>query len=854
MLRQAQKPKIRKSTAQERFTDRRDPVHVFEEKYAEIHQEYGSIDVIHYYGEGGIGKSTLLCKIMDDQIEYGHKNVIMYSFRATQDKTVFLPILARQIGARIKHADFTVFYYAYAKYLNKCGMSEAQIEACIKSTSQTGIVVSETAKTAIGVLTDFLPIGGGVASKAGELIVDYISRLVGDKKKNGKREDKEAIYKIDRSSKDELEGEMQLYFAADCNKFMNDIIEPLVILLDDYEYMNDRVKHGNSHADLWLSDAYDGLVNLLPNTLWVIAGRDRVNWNEDVLCAENCHLLGALGEDDASDFFGKARDPEGEPMDPDLIRGLYNLTQGIPVYMDMCFGRFENGRCNNLDNFGKNTEDIAERYFKDREPEERTAIEFLCGLTGLWSDELRKNVLDRIESDEPYAVSLQLKLKGIKEQTYVEKMGDQYKIHDVYRKVVRDNMDKDELKKITNATYYCLADMIKDESLSKLERVKALRQLDQDIEDYLLIEDDIRDTILFNCDLPEDIGRYYEYYELALKLFEVYRKIENDHPINENKVKMLEAQSRYASSLGCVGQYKDALEMYKNVYEQRRILLTEDHPDTLAEENNLAVTYSYMGEHGRARELYEDVLKKQTKILGEDHPDMLSTKHNLAGTYKELGEYGKALELFKDVLKNRIEILGEDHPDTLATKNGLAGMYKKLGEYGNALELFKDVLKNRIEILGEDHPDTLTTKNGLAATYTDQGEYGKALELYEEVLEKQIEILGEDHPRTFITKNNLAATYSDMGEYCKALELYEEVLKKQIEMLGEDHPDTLSTKHNLAVEIFKKGEYGKALEQFKEVLKKRTELLGEDHPDTLNTKKNLERTFWEMKRKGIKEW
>ena len=97
----------------------------------------------------------------------------------------------------------------------------------------------------------------------------------------------------------------------------------------------------------------------------MVAGRDRVNWSEDILPAENCHLLGALGEDDASDFFRKARNPEGNPMDPDLIAGLYNLSKGIPVYMDMCFGRFETGQCHQLEDFGRNTEEIAERYFKE---------------------------------------------------------------------------------------------------------------------------------------------------------------------------------------------------------------------------------------------------------------------------------------------------------------------------------------------------------------------------------------------------------------------------------------------------------------------------------------------------------
>ncbi len=799
MTRQAKKPQTRKSIAQERFTDRRDPVKVFEEKYDEIKQEQGSFDVIHYYGEGGIGKSALLCKIMDDQIEYGHKNVIIYSFKANQDKTKFLHVLARQIAARIDTADFTLFYYAYAKYLKECGMSDTQIEAEIKDGDNTGIVVSETAKTAISVVTDLLPFGGNTVGKTGELLVDFISRCISDERRNGKREDKEAIYKIDKSGMDELEKEMQGYFATDCHKFMNDIAEPFSILLDDYEYMNDRVKHGHSHEDLWLCDACDGLVNYLPNTLWVIAGRDRINWSEEVLPAENCHLLGALGGDDASDFFRKARDPKGNPIDPDLITGLYNLTKGIPVYMDMCFGQFEKGHCHQLEDYGRNTEEIAERYFKDREPEERTAIEFLCGLTSIWSDKMRKTVLNIVESDEPYDVSLQLKLKGIKEQTYVERIGDQYKIHDVYRKVVRDNMNQDELKKISDATYSYLADKVNDEELSMLERVDVLRQLDQDIEDYLLIEDDIRDTILYNSWLLEDMGRYYEFHELASKLVSVYRVLVDVTQKNDTRIKVIDAQEILVSSLKCIGNYKEALFYANKVYEQRLNLLSEDHPDTISAKDNLGGAYYDIGEYVMAQKLYEEVLKKRTEILGENDPDTLRAKSNFAATLENAGEYAKAQKLYEEVLEKLTEILGENDPDTLIAKFNLAITCYYLGEYAKTLKLQQEILGKQAEVLGEDHPDTLKSKRLLAGTYNKMNEFAKAQKLVQEVLEKQVEVLGEDHPDTLITKTNLALTYDEMGEYEKALKQYEEVMGKLSGLLGENHPDTIGAKANLAL-------------------------------------------------------
>lgn len=845
MARQVKKAQIRKSTAKERFTDRNDPVKFFNEKYESVRNENGNVEVIHYYGEGGIGKSSLLNKIMNNQIEGKKEFVLIYSFRTTQDKARFMSTLARVIRAHISNADFTVFYYALNKYLEKCGMTDAQIEDWMTTSDQTGLIISETAKTAISLITDFLPIGGNTVGKVGELVVDSISRLISEVKKNGKREDKENIYKIEQSGKDELEKELQLYFATDCQKFMYDIKDPLVILLDDYEFMNDRVKHGNYQEDLWLCDEEDGLVNLIPNTLWVIAGRDRINWNEDVLPAENCHLLGTLGENDVKAFFEKALDPQGNTMDSDMISGLCKLTGGIPVYMDMCFGRFETGQCHKLEEFGKNTKDIAHRYFKDRDNEERIAIEFLCGLTGVWSDEMRQEVLKKIrdKSDKPYEVALQLKLQGIKEQTYVEKISDQYKIHDIYRKVVRDNMDKGEREMISNAAYEYLAERINDKKLAITYRVDALRQLIQEIEDFSLVNNNITDIILDNCIVFMDVGKYYEYNELAVKLVSVYKEIEELQPSQNNELKILSALMECANSFNLLGSYKDAFKYGKEVLEKRSEILGEDHPKTIAALTNISITYYNMGEYTKALQIQQGVMEKSIEIMGANHHDTIAAMNNLAATYSKLGEHNKALLLGTEVLEKRKEIMDEDHPDIIAAQNNLAISYLNVGKFDEALQLQQEVLEKRRDILGKDHPDTIIAQSNLAITYSLKGEQKKALQLKQEVLEKRKEILGEDHPDTIAAKKSLAITYSNIGESGKALQLNQEILEKYKKILREDSPNTIAIKSDLASAYSDMGEYDKALQLRLEVLEKHTEILGENHPTTLSDKSDLASTY-----------
>ena len=133
MARETRKRIISKRTASELFTDRTGPQDLFWEKFRDVKENPGSWDIIHFYGDGGIVKSTLLKKIMDDLAEKGSNNVILFSFEATQDKADFLSAVAREIYFRAPGADFRIFYYAYKKYLKSCGYSDDEIEAKIAS-------------------------------------------------------------------------------------------------------------------------------------------------------------------------------------------------------------------------------------------------------------------------------------------------------------------------------------------------------------------------------------------------------------------------------------------------------------------------------------------------------------------------------------------------------------------------------------------------------------------------------------------------------------------------------------------------------------------------------------------------
>jgi hypothetical protein len=74
------------------------------------------------------------------------------------------------------------------------------------------------------------------------------------------------------------------------------------------------------------------------------------------------------------------------------------------------------------------------------------------------------------------------------------------------------------------------------------------------------------------------------------------------------------------------------------------------------------------GDDGRAQvqlELDEDTLGRRRRDLGEDHPDTLASADALAVSLRAAGEYQAARELDEDTLARRRRVLGDEHPETM---------------------------------------------------------------------------------------------------------------------------------------------------------------------------------------------
>ncbi|PVF99235.1 TPR-like protein [Serendipita vermifera] len=296
---------------------------------------------------------------------------------------------------------------------------------------------------------------------------------------------------------------------------------------------------------------------------------------------------------------------------------------------------------------------------------------------------------------------------------------------------------------------------------------------------------------------------------------------------------------------------EEALPLKRELVEKVRMLLGEDHLHTLLAISNLAMSYSNLGRDEKAMVLQEEVLEKQIEILGKDHPDTLMTIHSLAGSYYNLQRYEEALPLQEEVWERRKRLFGDDHPDTLQAMGNIATSYSSLGRKEEALPLEEQVLEKRRRLFGDDHLDTLQAFSNLAASYSNLGRKEEALPLYRMVMEKHRRLLGDNHLDTLQAVNDLAIAYSNLGRNEEALPLHQEVVEKRRRLLGDGHLDTLQAVNGLAISYSNLGRNEEALSLHKMVVETRRRVLGDNHLDTLHAISNLAISYSNLEREEV---
>lgn len=822
------------------FTDREEPRNSFWKNYDLAKKDMtgdGEVHVLSYYGIGGIGKSSLLRKLKAEmQEKLSDPRVAVFDFAVAQDSRSVLESLRNQLVDNYKFTFplFDIGLYVYAKKIGE-DMEAPQVKTFVERSPSLSCVLEVMGLIpTVSILSQL--------TKAADLALSSIANRLNDHKIE--------LAQTEYKDPAELYEHLTCLFANDLTDNLKDAKEPLVIMFDTYEKLvNEMSSIGEPLTnDLWIRGA-EGLVQNIPNVLWVIAGREKLKWERfdpDWKDAMETHLLGSLGKKDAEEFLKGAG-----IADQSLVDGLCELTRGTPVYLDLCVDRYlsliEKGNVPTIEDFGNDEYSLIERFARYMD-DNRKDIVYILSCLGMWTDDMMMDIAPKVLPG--FSVTTYEKVKDF---SFISKSDDDnYTIHQTVAEALRQNCPK-VIREQTEAaaTVFCNGMLSKTSvfdtaftyytswlmkyALSRFEDNRALAEFY--IENIMQALDEISksgqftsanmifypfleraehsgDDYLYAIALDTQscflvyAGNYFNAAEISSKAVELMERVGDAEGYDQEYIRL---RQTLADCMRQIGMYQEALETDRETYELCLEEFGENKLDTIVAMSNLCNSFALNGLYKEETELAEKALKKCKELLGEDHPNTLDALARFAYALDDEGRYEEALSTMREVLHKEEELLGTNHPDTISTRINLSMILKNMECFEEALKIGREVLEGYKELYGENHPDTVKAKYNVAGILGDLERYEEELVLEEEVLNKYNELLGAEHPETIRAASGLVATLVELDYYESALELQRQVVAAQQELVGEDHPDTIAAMEMLAWILYDMDENEEAL-------------------------------------------
>lgn len=801
------------------FSDREEPRLTFWRHYEEMKSQLAGpsdIKVIAYYGIGGVGKSSLLKKLMEELQEQIKKPLFVHhDLGPVYEGRAVLEKIRNKLSEdyRFSFPLFDLSLYTYAKKLGE-NMEAPEI----KSLADRSPILSTLFEygemlPGVGTLTQIL--------SAADKGISFVRNLLSKHRKE--------ITELDMLSQEELYAKLPYFFSLDLGENLKEAKEPLVFFLDTYEKMvNELSSIGEAlNNDLWLRGE-EGLIQNIPNVLWVIAGREKLKWTRfDAEWNEalDQHILGSLSYADSAGYLTAAG-----IKDETLVRELYDLTHGTPVYLDLCVDRYlaiSETKAPTIEDFGKDSYTLIERFVRYLDDAKKDII-YLFSCLGTWEKELMEEIAGRVIPN--FSISSYEKVKGF---SFVsESAPGIYTMHQTVAETLFNScppMIKE--KAVVEALAYYLKKLklcsIFSEALPNYLRMAVKMSL-------LLYEDDEDYYAFYRQELEDIFASLYNagfFHDLAGIFSPIYDRALRD----ETSLLSGLAQYTVANILKMEGKYHQSLDLNTKAVKIFTEHLGEDDVLTLLAQKHQASSLFDLERYDEALSLNREVVKRQREVLGDRNPITIASTHNLALTYFLTGQEEEGLALNKEVLEIQQQELGESHPDTLLTLGNIASFLSRTGRHQEALDMEQRVLEKRKEVLGENHPDTITALNNIAHTLALAEKYEEAILLCDEVLEKRTSLLGPLHPDTINALKNKIAYLSKLNRYDEALTIGMEVLEKGSKAEQSLRLKIIEEIENLVTPAYESGKGERALEFAEIALKKRREILGEEDALTISS-------------------
>ncbi|MFF9819021.1 ATP/GTP-binding protein [Streptomyces sp. NPDC014006] len=369
-------------------------------------------NVLAFYGIGGIGKSTLsrnlerhlgtqgpgvphwtpvpaaAGRLLPVRIDLSRTSGIDF-----EDVMLALRLAVAPLGRPMAAFDLALRRYWEANHPGD-SLEEYLRRNNFLRRFASSVSLPEQIQSALGDLAQSLSLPGSVGNLVGQSLRVVVGAL---------REHRQTVRTLARCSRlaDILEADQDLDTLSYCAHLLAWDLASLptgqaatpVVLLDTFEDVGDR-----THRDL--ERLLQRVVWLMPNALFVVTGRNRLQWDDEKLDGQldwtgphawpylapgstaepRQHRIGYLSAQDCEKYLCQRLTREGEPvMDRRVRQQVIARSHGLPLYLDLAVMRFldlyqRSGRQPSVQEFNLDFPALVARTFRDLSAEERHVL------------------------------------------------------------------------------------------------------------------------------------------------------------------------------------------------------------------------------------------------------------------------------------------------------------------------------------------------------------------------------------------------------------------------------------------------------------------------------------------------
>jgi hypothetical protein len=417
-----------------KFTDReaaRDAIYRSLNNYLDGNK---TLQVIMYYGVGGIGKTSLLKQIKSEIKPVAKKKnltIVDINLESAQfdSPAICLFAIYNQLGISAP-----AFEYALARLWSLQGWSIHDIKQQVINSDSLLFDLVESAANAAGI---FAP-------------VRLFHKLLGTGSYYAKcwwGKDKGLVQEIEKLSETELEEKLPFYLGLTVEEMAVSRKFKYLFLLDAHDTILQRPAFKNTKhvGDDWLQE----FIGTAETGLYIIAGRDYLKWgdqNPAWIDYIEQHILGALTDEDAEYFLSAIPITEC-----DIRKAIIETAHGVPLYLDLCASTYlirkQANKTVDENDFRIAESDVIRRFISHLDRDQAEALK-ACALLERFDRELFLALTQGLNIHFPITNFHEFCSTSYTVQ--IDLTPGTYKIHDTLRSFITDEAEYDTAVRIVS--------------------------------------------------------------------------------------------------------------------------------------------------------------------------------------------------------------------------------------------------------------------------------------------------------------------------------------------------------------------------------------------------------------------